>query len=351
MPNFPSSVASNKSYLKSKRFCPVRKVYLSVTLFCFVCMCLFCVWKKAQATPTALSKRHFDQSLCIKELGSSFVLHRKLDNEMRALAHNAITLRKAEWRAGQHSNIPLVIHQIWPRDEQIPDQYSRTARTVQIYNSDATYILWNHKDVEKLLTQLFGNDWKDLPLDVVRDLAAAAVLWQHGGIVVDLESECVHSIRSLLSLGDCIIGFEPPRETTKFQRRLFLSSSVIAAAPAHPIIKTWLAEMWRRALLMKDDPHISSLWVSQESLTRVAAALHDRGRPLFVGPAYFCPVRPSQIQKLKRSLDGQARTRFFKRLAQTLHIISVPLYSRVARETLFVHMSGGRLSKKSIFEE
>lgn len=301
--------------------------------------------------PAALMKSQFDRSLCLQELGADFVTHRKLDKEMFLLSHRIIDKRKKEWRAKCQGEIPHVIHQIWPKEGKIPETYLRAARTVQLYNPNATYILWQRHDVAKVLTDTFGNEWESLSLDIIRDLAAAAILWEHGGVVVDLESECVHSFKDLLSLADCIIGFEPPLAGTRFQRRLFLTSSVIAAEPSHPIIRTWITEMWRRARLTLHDPSISLLWVTQESLTRVATAFHDQKRLLFVGPSYFCPVRPARIHRFRQNLDGEARMRFLKRWCLTLGILLAPPYSRVARETKCVHLLGGRMSKKSIFTE
>ncbi len=320
-------------------------------LFLALCTCLatwlFFSWKHEQSMPAALRKSQFDRSLKLKELGAEFVTHRKLDKEMLTLSHRMIDRRKSEWNQGGRAAIPSIIHQIWPQEGPIPENYLRATRTVQLYNPEATYILWKRADVGRLLSELFGKEWEDLSFDIVRDVAAAAILWQHGGVVIDVESEAVHSVKELLTLADCIIGFEPPLGKVQFQRRLFLSSSVIAAENHHPLIRAWLTEMWRRALLARHNPNISALWVTQESLTRAAAAFHDQKRPLFLGPTYFCPVRPAHIRLFRRTLDGEEHTRFLKRWAQTLGILSVPPYSRVDRDTLCVHLNGGRESGKS----
>lgn len=294
----------------------------------------------------ALSRHAFDDSLGVQELGSAFVLHRHKDKQIRNLARQLIEMRKREYLQGTAASIPQIIHQIWTSDAPLPDHLARASRMLQQQHPKFRYILWRPCDFSPLLKNSLGPLATSLPPEVLRDVVASVVLLQFGGIVVDLEAECVHPITPLLSLGDCLIGFEPPLAKTKGHRRLFLSSAVIAAAPAHPLIKSYLGELSRRVQLSivgkKIDPH----WITQDALTTVASQISPgQGRTLLLGPYYFCPVSPDHIRHLKKLLDCEVRRNVFQKILKTLHLSSTPLYSELKRETIFVHMSGGRMGR------
>jgi mannosyltransferase OCH1-like enzyme len=294
----------------------------------------------------ALSKHAFDRTLGIKEFGKTFILHRSLDRDIRRKARQLIEKRKSEWKPGNISSIPLIIHQFWLSDDPLPDDLARAAQLVQQQHQGFRYTLWRSCDVKDILQNILGPTYDALPLIVLRDLAAAAVLWQYGGVVVDLEAECVHPITSLLPLGDCLIGFEPPLAKTKGRRRLFLSSSVIAAIPSHPIIHSYLTEMVHRIETCAKKNTFDSQWITQDSLTAVVSIIPlEQGRPLLLGPKYFCPVCPEHIHHLKKILNCESRRNSFQKALQTLHITSILPYSDISRETIFVHMAGGRMSK------
>lgn len=294
----------------------------------------------------ALSRNAFDKSLSIKELGRKFILHRSKDRQMRTVARQLILQRKSEGRSNNQSSIPHIIHQIWTSNTPLPDHLARASKMVQQQHPGFRYILWRPQDFTPLLQSELGDYASSLPPEVIRDTVASIVLLQYGGIVVDLEAECVHPITSLLPLGDCLIGFEPPLGKPKGRRRLFLSSSVLAAAPAHPLIKSYLKEMLARARTSTKKSTVDPHWITQDALTSVVSQLSpDQGRPLLLSPSYFCPVSPRHIRHLKKILNCEVRRGTVQKLLKTLRLSSAPLYSDISRETIFVHMTGGRNAK------
>ena len=326
----------------------MRKIcilFLPIILLCGLCWLLIRSHDPS-LHPPALSKHNLDKSLGIKELGRKFVLHRSADRQLRRLARQFIDKRSSEWKGVPSSSIPQTIHQFWLSDDPLPDDLARAARLIQQQHPGFKYTLWHLKDVRGILEEVLGPNLKAYPSVILRDIAAAAVLWQNGGIVVDLEAECVHSLSSLLPLGDCLIGFEPPLAKTKRRRRLLLSPSVILARPSHPIIASYLAEMVRRAKASTTKKSFDPQWITQDSLTAVAAkASIEQDRPLLLSPSYFCPVCPAHINRLKRRLNCEDRRNSFLKALRTLHITAAPPFSDLSRETIFVHMTGGREAK------
>jgi hypothetical protein len=91
------------------------------------------------------------------------------------------------------------------------------------------------------------------------------------------------------------------------------------------------------------------LWVCQDALNSVVSQPKQKlGKALFVSPAFFCPISPGHIHRFTQNLDGIKKTPLFRRILQSLYIIEAPPFSQISRETVGVHMSGGRESKFSL---
>jgi mannosyltransferase OCH1-like enzyme len=321
------------------------KKYLFLSLSLALLLALLGIVKTyfdAPLLPLALSRSAFDSSLAMKTLGTEFVLHRPLDAALRLRVHQLINRRKKEWTPEAHASIPHIIHQIWPSNEPIPDQFIRASIMVREQHPDFQYIIWRPGDYEPLIKEAFDTPLPPIAPEVTRDIVAAIVAWRFGGIVVDLEAECVQPITPLLSLGQCILGMEPPLPRAKRGRRLFISSSVIATVPSHPLVLAYLTEMVHRVR----NGAINTHWITQDALT-TAVSEHALECPgvLVLGPSYFCPVGTVHIRHLNKRLEGELDRTFLQKIAAFLHL--TPPFSEVSRDTIFVHMSGGRASSKA----
>jgi mannosyltransferase OCH1-like enzyme len=325
----------------------IKKVLLLLTPFVILSALVYLYNRQATTHPLALSKEAFDSSIGVDRFGKEFVFEKPLDLEMGQIAYSLIEMRSKEWHEGSLPLIPFEIHQIWVGEGPLPDDLARGAQSVRLFHKNAPYTLWTAKEYEPLLKKALGSASDSLPKELVRDIVAALILLQKGGVVIDLEAECVQPITPLLSLGDCIIGFEPPSRCAHFKRRLLLSSSVIAAVPAHPLIREWLKTMIHRAQFMTAMKQKKfSLWATQEALTTTMACLaKEYGRTLLVGPTYFCPVAPSYIREFQGILDGTQHHSTTKKVLQSLHVLETLPYSDVALETVCIHMKGGRQGK------
>jgi hypothetical protein len=296
--------------------------------------------------PKALSRAYFDKSVGTDDLGQAFVFQMPADQQIRKIAKNLILERKKEWHRKKKISIPLTIHQIWPFEEPLPDDLARASSLLIMQHPSFSYKFWRPSDFGPLLDETFGDSWKQLSPFIIRDLAAAQILLKEGGIIVDLESECVHPITDILSLGNCIIGFEPPLPKPRYHRRLFLSSSLIASTPGHETIALWAEKMTTRAKYEQGDAVLDPLFVCLESLTSVAASTQQDKKLILLGPTYFSPVAPPNIKDLKHLLDGLQKRSIWKKILQTFHLSPTSPFSAIDDETIFVHMHGGRQSRR-----
>lgn len=296
--------------------------------------------------PKALSRAYFDKSLGALSLGQSFVFQMQADEQIRRIAKNLIAERKKEWALRKTGTIPLTLHQIWPFEESLPDELARSASLLTMQHPLFSYKFWSPSEFGPLLDASFGDSWRQLSPYIIRDLAAAQILLQEGGIVVDLESECVHPLTDILLLGDCIIGFDPPLPKPRYNRRLFLSSGLIASTPGHRLISLWSQKMINRAKYAQIDTTLDPLFVCLESLTSVISPEQSEEKLILLGPTFFSPVAPANIKGLKLQLDGLRKRPFLKKILQALHLRFAPPFSDIDDETVLVHMHGGRQSRR-----
>jgi len=291
--------------------------------------------------PSPLSKRAFDQSIGLRIFGKKFILHRNVDRNLRKVARSLIERRTKEGQ--RQDSIPNKIHQIWPYNSPLPDHLARCAQTVKKYNQDATYRLWTKDDFAPLLNTILDNNWQTLSPTILQEIAAACILWQEGGLIVDLECECVSSFCPLLSRCDCLVGLEPPLVSRSFQRRLALSSIVLGASSNHPLIQKWITEMLARL-----QTNNNSLYICQDALTTVFVQYSlNYGRALIVGPTYFCPIAPNKTKRFQKKIDGTIREPQAHKLLALFNLLPHAAYSTVAHETVCIHISGGRYKQSN----
>lgn len=322
----------------------MKKLFLLLSPFLLFGCFVFYYNTHVATHPLPLSKSAFNVSLGIDRFGRDFIFEKTLDDEIGQVAYQLIDRRSKEWKKESPLKIPLEIHQIFVGKGTLPDDLARAAQSVRLFHKDVPYTLWTEKEYAPLLQAALGKQTESLPKEVLRDVVAALILLKKGGVVMDLETECVQPITPLLSLGDCIIGFEPPLTKPRFKRRLQLSSSVIAAAPAHPLIAEWLHEMLERSSSSTDmKPLAFYLWATQDALTStVAAKAIESGEPLLVGPTYFCPINPANIEAFQSIIDGTVHHMGTKKILRSMKIIESPPYADIARETICIHIKGGR---------
>ena len=332
----------------------MKKIGYLLFVCIFVGVCILLYQNDTSRYPQALSRKSFDNSLGVNYLGKEFVFEKDLDREMGDIAHKLIEMRRQEWVDKAKSRIPLILHQVWVEDGEMPDDYARGAQSIKLFHKNVPYTLWTKKEYEPLLAETLGGDeWKNLPKSVLKNVVTAAILIKQGGVVIAPETECVQSITSLLSLGDCIVGFMPPSPKTHFKRRLSLSTTVVAAAPSHPLIEAWLKEMLRRSSSqvdasqgkMKDKKFYS--FVVEDSLTSIFALQGLKcGSPLLLGPTYFCPISPSHIDEFQAGIDGAIHRSTMKKILQLLRIAHSEPYADITHETIILNLKNQVETKK-----
>ncbi|ARF09145.1 glycosyltransferase [Catovirus CTV1] len=107
--------------------------------------------------------------------------------------------------------IPMIIHQIWYQGiENIPEDYPNYSNSWKKYNPDYKYMFWDKDKIDNLINNFFPyfkERYNSYPKIIQKiDVSKFMILYIYGGVYVDLDSECLKSINSLLENNKIILS-------------------------------------------------------------------------------------------------------------------------------------------------
>jgi hypothetical protein len=98
--------------------------------------------------------------------------------------------------------VPKIIHQIWWQGStNIPKDYPNYIHTWKNKNKNFKYMFWDEHNIRTLLKEypMYIKRFNTLPMMIQKiDMAKYIILHKYGGILVDVDSECLHPIEPLL---------------------------------------------------------------------------------------------------------------------------------------------------------
>lgn len=137
--------------------------------------------------------------------------------------------------------IPKIIHRVWPGQDPIPYTFRRHGTSFETHNPEWTHRLWTLEDLDGLEMQnrdLYDQAKTEAPDDWIRwraDIARLEIIYQHGGIYVDTDAECLRPLDALREF-PCWFAESPNASG-------YATQAVFGAEPGHPFIKRLLDEM------------------------------------------------------------------------------------------------------------
>lgn len=133
--------------------------------------------------------------------------------------------------------IPKLIHQIWIGGKPMPETFEPLVKTWRDLNPKWSYRIW-HDDFAPDLGTMSApfQELLALPLTpIIRaDILRLLVLYVHGGVYCDVDTECLRPLDELADGKRFFIGWED---------ELQLCNAVIGATPRHPAIASLLREV------------------------------------------------------------------------------------------------------------
>lgn len=112
--------------------------------------------------------------------------------------------------------IPKIIHQVWEgrTEPKMPVRLQILAETWKEKNPDWEYHLWNGDEMDELVSTHFPyflSTYNSFSYNVQRwDAIRYMLLYVHGGVYTDLDTECFRSIDALCEKKNMLFGKEPP---------------------------------------------------------------------------------------------------------------------------------------------
>ncbi|MFJ3310980.1 glycosyltransferase [Streptomyces sp. NPDC086549] len=138
--------------------------------------------------------------------------------------------------------IPSLIHQTW-KDTDLPLEWQKWADSWRLHHPDWGYRLWTDADNRTFLQEhypWFLPVYDGYPEVIMRADAIRYFLLDHfGGLYVDLDFECLHSVSGILEGRELVLGCEPDVHTRLLLARQrgfgrIVGNAFIASRPGHP---------------------------------------------------------------------------------------------------------------------
>lgn len=155
---------------------------------------------------------------------------------------NRLYTRNLGGRQKKHKKerIPKIIHQIW-LEGSIPEHIQKLQETWKKQHSDWEYHLWTKEEIKFLYLQNRPLYDAILSKKAKTKILCYEILYQFGGVFVDLDFACIKSFDILNANCDFYAGLTDQIRTPE------LSNKLIAAIPRHPILRECIRKIRKKA--------------------------------------------------------------------------------------------------------
>ena len=183
--------------------------------------------------------------------------------------------------------IPRIIHQIWLGGE-LPQKYKKWTESWKTHHPDWEYHLWTDDKLEGIEMQCEKVFRETRNYGPKSDILRYELLNQFGGLYIDTDFECFRPFDYLHQKVDFYAGIE-------FGKELNTTTSIIASAPGHPIIKDLLDSMDRPVISDNSEEihEVTGPWAFSRTYR---AHIFDAGyRNMLMPTGYFFPFPNNKL--------------------------------------------------------
>lgn len=135
--------------------------------------------------------------------------------------------------------IPKIIHQTW-KNEDPPKGLVSLADSWKNFHSDWGYRLWTdemNRDFISKIVPDFLPIYDSFPKPIQRvDAVRYFILYEFGGVFVDLDFECKKNFLPLLGEADAVFGIEPAEHAIIHGMNSIVSNAFMAVKPRHELM-------------------------------------------------------------------------------------------------------------------
>lgn len=142
-----------------------------------------------------------------------------------------------------HLQIPKIIHQIWIGGP-FPDKYKALQKTWKEKNPGWEYRLWTDADLPHFPFTDRARFERAISVGEKADILRYEILLHFGGLYVDTDFECLKSFDPIHSTCDFYVGLEAAFYEDQAPA---MGNALIASVPGHPILRSCLKDISRKA--------------------------------------------------------------------------------------------------------
>lgn len=146
-----------------------------------------------------------------------------------------------------HQHIPKILHQIWLGPKPRPQHWLDTWKAS---HPDWEYKLWNENNIPLLHNQKQFDTIQSYAGKA--DILRAELLYQHGGVYLDADSECLRPLDSSLLRYHFFACYENEKV-----RAGLIGNSAFGCEPYHPIMAMWIEAIHQLELEGTEQPWIT----------------------------------------------------------------------------------------------
>jgi mannosyltransferase OCH1-like enzyme len=139
--------------------------------------------------------------------------------------------------------IPKIIHQIWIGGP-LPEKYVSLQKTWQKNHPDWEYHLWTDADVAHFPFMNRKRFEEAINIGEKADIFRYEILYQHGGLYVDTDFECLRPFDIFHHTCDFYTGIEASLDEKAV---VAIPNGLIGSVPAHPIIRYCLDRIGKKS--------------------------------------------------------------------------------------------------------
>lgn len=216
--------------------------------------------------------------------------------------------------------IPRIIHQVYEgRDNSSPpSELIRLSRSWKELNPDWEYYLWDYRAIDQFLENYypnFINIYNNYKYDVQRwDAIRYLIIYQHGGLYVDMDYQCIEKIEDILIDKECCLGTEPPEHSTIFGVQEMIGNAFIASIPKHPFIGALIDE------IQKDDLVFDNHEVMHSTGPLMVTRVYDNFEKKEDIRISYKLVTPLTKQEIRAIILGRASAEIKQKIAEAYAI-------------------------------
>ncbi|MCD7849946.1 MAG: hypothetical protein LUH63_09535 [Parabacteroides sp.] len=188
-------------------------------------------------------------------------------------------------------------------------------QTWQVNHPSWEYMYWNKERMDTFVETYYPSymdAYNKFPYDVMRwDVIRYMILYKIGGLYVDFDYECLHSLDDLLSHNSCYLGMESKEHAALWQKKYIVGNALMASTSFHLLIRELLETSFMQSIY--DRRHKGQYVMNVTGpcmVTRVYNNFQDKSSASLLDSEIVSPFTQNEVIDY---MNGQANEEFLEK--------------------------------------